>query len=66
MKKLIIFVLVAVMALSLTSCFAKVECDLCGEEKSKFKMNTEELFGEEVNICDDCAEDLEELGNLFG
>lgn len=65
MKKIIIFVLVAVMTLSFTSCFEKIECDICGEEYGKSKITTEKLFGEEFNYCDDCAEDLEDLGNLF-
>ena len=40
----------------------KVECDFCGEMK---KCSTEEVFGNEVNICKDCEEDLETLGSMF-
>ena len=64
MKKFIsIILLVVVMATLLTAC-GKFECDLCGEEKSG-KKYTEEILGEEVTYCQDCHDDLEELGDLL-
>jgi len=64
MKKLIsLILLVVVFATMLTAC-GKFECDICGEEKTG-KKYTEELFGEEINICKDCHDDLEDLANAF-
>lgn len=53
--------LLVVVAVGAVGC-KKVECDFCGETK---KCKTEEVFGEEVNICSDCEEDLEDLANAF-
>ena len=68
MKKAVSIILAAIMlftlAISLCSC-EKAECDLCGEEKLVSKMTVEEVFGEKYYYCDDCQEDLEELGDLF-
>lgn len=64
MKKIIIgiFTLVSLMFV-LTSC-GKFTCDLCNEEKSG-KKHEEELFGESIVICDDCYEDLDDLGDAL-
>ena len=60
MKKLIcIVLLVVVMATMLTAC-GKFTCDFCGEEKTGKKYERE-LLGQEVDICKDCYEELEEL-----
>ena len=69
MKRILSLVLLAVMlltvCLSVTACGKKAECSLCGEEYPVRKMEMEEVFGEEVYVCEDCMEDLEDLGNLF-
>ena len=64
MKKIVlsIFTLVA-LTLTLTSC-GKFTCDLCGDEKSG-KKHEEEVLGESVVICDDCYEDLDDLGDAL-
>ncbi len=49
--------IVTLMAVGFAGC-KKVECDFCGEEK---KCKTEEVFGEEMNICKDCEKDMEDL-----
>lgn len=61
-KKLTRVAVVGIMALMMTG-FAgckKVECDFCGEEK---KCKTEEMMGEEINICKDCEKDMEEIAD---
>ena len=64
MKKCSILVaLVMLMSVLLCGC-GKFECDICGEEKSGKKYK-DEVFGQEVEYCKDCKEDLEDLGDLF-
>ena len=46
--------------LFLTGCASKTVCDLCKEEKH---CQTRTIMGEETQICDDCAEKLDELTN---
>lgn len=59
MKKIIgILVLAVAMVTMLTAC-GKFTCDLCGEEKSGEKHESE-LLGQEVVICDDCYTALDE------
>ena len=64
MKKLIsILLLVVVLVTMLTAC-GKFKCDLCRDEKTGKKYETE-VFGQEVEICKDCYEDLESIADLF-
>lgn len=64
MKKLIsVFLLVVVFATMLTAC-GKFTCDLCGEEKSG-KKYTEEVYGQEIEYCKDCHDQLEDLADAF-
>ena len=61
MKKIICTALLTLaMVASLVSC-GKFTCDGCDEEK-KGKKHEIEVLGEEVVLCDDCYEELEELG----
>ena len=61
MKKILCSVLVLLSVLFvLTSC-GKFTCDLCGEEKSG-KKHEEEVMGQDVVTCDDCYDELEDLG----
>ena len=55
--------LAVVMVMMLTAC-GKFECGMCNEEKSGKKHKTE-VFGEEIVICDDCYEDIQELKDAF-
>lgn len=64
MKKLICVLLLIVVLASLLAGCGKFECDLCGEEKTG-KQHKEEIAGEELVICDDCYETLEDLVNAF-
>ena len=60
MKKIILAVLVvASLMATLTAC-GKFVCDTCGEEKSG-KKHTQSLFGEEIVICDDCYEEIDDF-----
>lgn len=52
------------MLMSLTAC-GKFTCQLCGEEKSG-RSYKETVLGEEIIICKDCHDDLEELREGFG
>lgn len=62
MKKVLVLISVmAVLTVGFTGCGKKV-CDFCGEEA---KCKTEEVLGEEVNICKDCQKDLEDLADMF-
>lgn len=65
MKKRLVKVLAltGVVMMFATGCGKTAICDICGEEG---KCKTKEVFGEEVNICGDCQDGLEELGDLFG
>lgn len=62
-KKTALILVVLAMAMMLTAC-GKFTCDICGKEKSG-KSYKADVFGQEVVICKDCHEDLEEVGNLF-
>ena len=65
MKKLICcLLLVVVLATMLTAC-GKFKCDMCNEEKSGEKHETE-MLGKEVVICDDCYEDIQDLADAMG
>jgi hypothetical protein len=74
MKKILSFVLVVAMTLTLclalTSCGEKVECNTCGETFRAKEKNTKEFLGIKSYVCNDCLEDLEEakdaIGDLFG
>ena len=63
MKKVIVLVLALVMALTLCSCGAKVECDFCGNEVKEKSARSSEMFGETAYMCDDC---YTEMAELFG
>ena len=68
MKKIFAILLVVVLAMSMAAC-GKFTCDLCDEDKFG-KKNTAEIFGQEIEYCNDCKEELEDFSNsldgLFG
>ena len=64
MKKLICVLLLVAIAVSVLTACSKFECDLCGEEKFG-KKHESEFLGKEIDICDDCYEDLEDLADAF-
>ncbi|MBQ9806941.1 MAG: hypothetical protein IJW49_10615 [Clostridia bacterium] len=65
MKKIVIALLLLVaLVATLASCGTFV-CDMCEEEKTGTQHEFE-ILGEKVVYCDDCAEELEELGEDLG
>lgn len=60
MKKIVLVMMVVCTLLFAAACGK--ECDICGE---KGRGKTEEVFGKEVFVCNDCIEDMEKLGNMF-
>ena len=59
MKKFVLILLVAVMALSLAAC-SKFKCDFCNEEKFG-TVNKANIFDREMQYCNDCKDDLQEF-----
>ena len=60
MKKIVIaLLLIVAMVATLASCGKKFTCDGCDEEKTG-KAHEYEFFGEEMVLCDDCYEEMEE------
>ena len=59
-RKVILGVCLAMMVMLFVGCGEKVVCDFCGEEKSG---QTKEVLGEEVDICDDCMGELQNMAN---
>jgi hypothetical protein len=51
-----VLLLVGLMSIMLCACGKKVECDICGEKKV---CTEKSVFGEKINICDDCMDVLE-------
>ncbi len=60
MKKKVLAVVITLLTFValFSGCGNKVVCDYCGEEK---KCETKRLLDEEINICDDCMDELEEF-----
>lgn len=59
MKKLIcVMLMLVVLGSMLAGCFT---CDLCEESKLVTGKNSETVFGQEINYCDECKEKLEDL-----
>lgn len=67
-KKVTVMVgLVSMMALSLTGCKKKTECEMCGETKSCYKYEiTYDGDSESGYLCDDCADTMKSLTELAG
>ena len=61
MKLVAVLGAVVVSALAFVGC-GEVECSVCGQTKSG---DTYEVMGEEVDMCDDCHDALEKLGNAL-
>lgn len=63
MKKLIcVMLMLVVLGSMLAGCFT---CDLCEESKLITEKNSESVFGQEINYCDECEEMLEDLAGSF-
>ena len=62
MKLTVVLGLTVMTVVGVTGCSKKVECDICGETK---KCKTEKVLGQEVSICSDCQEGLEDLGSML-
>lgn len=66
MKKVVVLILGAMLAMSATACGARsFVCDLCGEEKTG-KQYELTMMGEKSIVCEDCADEIQDLqNNLF-
>ena len=60
MKKMVRFAAMLMLLATLLCGCGKFTCDLCGEEKSG-KKYTESFFGEEIEYCKDCKNELDSL-----
>ena len=56
MKKYLIFLILAAVIFTFTSCKTKTECFWCGEEKY---CEEREVIDETIYICRDCLEEIE-------
>ena len=56
MKKISCFILILVIVFGVVGCGKKVVCGFCEEEKSG---QTVTVLGEEVDVCNDCMEQLQ-------
>ena len=57
-KRILVVLLVMVLFVTmLTACGAK-ECNICSEVK---RGETEEIYEEEVHICNDCIKEMESM-----
>lgn len=67
-KKLVLVVSVAtLMALTLTGCGKKTECEGCLDEKMCKEYVVSGLGqSEDMWLCNDCADELEEDGSQYG
>ncbi len=64
MKKLVAFILaVVILVTCFASCSKLAKCSICGD---KGICKTEEILGQEINICTDCQKEIEKIGNIFG
>lgn len=57
-KMIVAMVLLGALLFTLTGCGQRAVCDFCGEEK---KCETRTMLGEEINVCEDCLDELEGL-----
>lgn len=55
MKRIVTLALAGIMAVGMLASCGKFTCDLCGEEKSGKKYETE-MLGTKITICKDCHE----------
>ena len=63
MKKMKVILAVCSLILVLAACGKPFTCDFCGDESTGRK-HTEDLYGEEIVLCDDCYDGLKELADL--
>ena len=64
MKKVIAILTLAVIIATVMAACGKFTCDLCEKEKSG-KKHKETYLGQDIVICDDCYDDLEDLAKAF-
>lgn len=58
-KKIAILFMTVIMAMTLVAC-GKFTCDFCGEEKSG-KSYKSDVWGQEVVICEECYDGIQDL-----
>ncbi len=61
MKKVALVSVFVVLSMSLVGCKKETDCSMCGEVK-KCDLYVSTRVDSESYICDDCIQDLEELG----
>ena len=64
MKKIFAVLLVLVALFALSGCGEKGTCEMCSTQD--VSLEEVELGGETVKLCEDCADIMDELGNLAG
>lgn len=65
MKRIITLTLASIMAAGLLASCGKFTCDICMEEKSGKKYETE-MFGMTIVVCEDCYDLGEEIAEEIG
>lgn len=67
-KRLVLIAsITALMALTLTGCGKKTQCDGCLDEKMCNEYEVSALGqSEDMWLCNDCADELEDEGGQFG
>jgi hypothetical protein len=59
-KRILGFVLVTILCMTVLAGCGKKQCSICGETKSG---TTKTILGEKVHVCNDCIEGLGALLN---
>jgi hypothetical protein len=59
-KRIIGFVLVTILCMTVFTGCGKTQCSICGEMKS---CKTKTILGEKVSVCNDCIKALGALSN---
>ena len=57
-RRIALFMLMVTIMGAFAGCGTKAECDFCGEEK---KCSTKTVFGEEINYCKDCENEINDM-----
>ncbi len=59
--KIMAIVMALVILFSFAACKKKFTCDICGETKVSH-VHKEKIFGQKVEICDECYKELKDNG----
>jgi len=61
-KRFLAVCLVVLAMVSLAACSSNDECEICEETG---RLTTVDVLGEELNLCRDCADEMEELNDML-